>query len=166
MDIRPALTALVVTAGLLMPGSARARPWKGITPGKTTRAEVQQRFGKPSRALDNQGKCVAFLVYGGEQKIPGATQAQFCFDAAAKVVELRVFPDVKLEQDTVREAFGDDYRKKLTDDFLTYWHYERDGMVVFFEKDGKSVSAILYVEAKPSRRRAPAAGSAAADPGD
>jgi hypothetical protein len=145
-----ALGALALSAA-----SAHARPWKGLTPGKTLRTEVETKYGKPARSLDNQGKCAAFLVYGGEQRIPGATQAQFCFDAGGKLIELRVFPEVKLDADTVKEAFGEEYRKRLTDDFLTYWHYERDGMVVFFEKDSRAVSAILYVEGKAPSPGAP-----------
>ncbi len=148
---------LCVGLGLaLAPQLAAARPWKGITPGKSTRADVEAKFGKPPQVQENQGKCAARLIYNADKKPEGAREAHVCVDAAGKVVEMNVFPDTVLDKSTVEEAFGEEYRKKLTDEFLTYWHYERDGLVVFFEKGNKNVKVILYVEAKPGAKKPPA----------
>lgn len=153
--MRRATFLLAAVATVAAPSFTHAKPWKGITPAKSTRAEVEQKLGKPAKVDEAQGKCAQKLKYMGEQKPEGVKEAHVCMDAAGKVLEISVFPDVDLDRNTVEEAFGDEYRKKLTDEFLTYWHYERDGLVVFFEKGGKTVKVLLYVEARPTAKKAP-----------
>ncbi|MEW5854555.1 MAG: hypothetical protein AB2A00_37610 [Myxococcota bacterium] len=144
----PALLRGLFVGALLMTLTlpAAAKPWKGMTPGKSTKAEVAKKFGKPTRELPNQGDCVTLASYQGDEAIAGARQSQFCFDANGKLLKIVVFPDTSLDRETVSEAFGDEYRKRLTDDFVVYWHYEKDGLVVFFDKEGKLVSAVQYIE--------------------
>ncbi|MBI5496931.1 MAG: hypothetical protein HY904_18090 [Deltaproteobacteria bacterium] len=163
--MRAGLTTVVVVALTGLPSVAAAKTWKGLTPGKSLRAEVEQKLGKPPKVSDNQGKCAQKLIYGGEQKPEGTKEAHICLDAGGKLLEISVFPDVDLDRGTVEEAYGDEYRKKLTDEFLTYWHYEREGLVVFFEKGGRTVKVLLFVEAKPNAKKPPVRDSKDKDKG-
>ena len=147
--------ALTAAASLLAPALAAAKPWKGVTPGKSTRADVESRWGKPPLLKEKAGDCAATLTYNADQKPEGAKEVQVCVDAAGKVTQLRVFPDAELDRGTVEEAFGDEYRKKLSDEFIPYWHYEKDGLVVFFEKGGKKVKVLLYIEGKAHAKKPP-----------
>ena len=125
---------------------AHARPWKGCTPGKTTQAEVEQKFAKPSKKTAAEGKCSALWAYLEDQKIAGTTQAQFCFDAGGKLLDITVFPENAIDADTVKESYGENFKKRLTDDFVVFWAYDKDGMKIYFDKEGKLVKAILFME--------------------
>jgi hypothetical protein len=116
---------------------------------------VEQKFAKPTKKTGPEGKCAALWAYLDDQKIPGTTQAQFCFDAAAKLLDVTVFPESSIDQDTVRDSYGENFKKRLTDDFVVFWSYDREGMKVYFDKEGKNVRAFMFTE--------PAAPKAAAD---
>jgi len=149
--VRTALLVTVLLGVLVAP--AHAKVWKGMTPGKSNRAEVVGRFGKPTKELKDQGECQVILGYTNDEKITGARQAQFCLSKEDRLVYIIVFPDVTLDKDTVKEAFGEEFKKKLTDDFVVYWFFEKDGLVVFFDKDGKEVQSIRYMEGKTGGKK-------------
>ena len=154
---------------LLLPGTALARSWQGITPGQSTQADVVTRFGEPSTRGKLEGRTA--LVYKAEQAIAGTRQAQFLVGEDGRVAEINVFPGAQLEKDAVLGTFGRDPQKTFTDDFRTVWLYKAIGVVVFFGKDGL-VEAIRFqaattAAANPSpaaSTSAPAAAPAPAAP--
>jgi hypothetical protein len=158
-NVSVGLGGWAVVLAMAVPGLAWTRPWKGITPGKSMRAEVTERFGAPAKEGQAQGDCAELLSYRTSDDAPaspalsGVKQAHFCIGKEGKVVHIDVFPDATLDDLTVEEAYGDEFRKKLTDDFVVYWHYERDGLVVFFDKDARRVKALKFVEGKPAAKK-------------
>jgi len=154
---------------LLLPGTALARSWQGITPGQGTQADVVTRFGEPSTRGKLEGRTA--LVYKAEQAIAGTRQAQFLVGEDGRVAEINVFPGAQLEKEAVLGTFGKDPQKTFTDDFRTVWLYRAIGVVVFFGKDGL-VEAIRFqaattAAASPSpapSTNAPAAAPAPAAP--
>jgi hypothetical protein len=138
---------------LVLPGTASARSWQGITPGQSSQADVVARFGEPSTKGKLEGRTA--LVYKGDQAIAGTRQAQFLVGDDGRVAEINVFPALQLEKDAVLGTFGKDPQKTFTDDFRTVWRYREIGVVVFFGKDGL-VEAIRFQSADRSARPAPA----------
>jgi hypothetical protein len=151
---------------LLLPGTALARSWQGITPGQSTQADVVTRFGEPSTRGKLEGRTA--LVYKAEQAIAGTRQVQFLVGEDGRVAEINVFPGAQLEKDAVLGTFGKDPQKTFTDDFRTVWLYKAIGVVVFFGKDGL-VEAIRFqaastAAASPSPAASPTAPAAAPAP--
>jgi hypothetical protein len=145
--------ALVVAVALCRLPEAAAKPWSGITPGVSTRAEVIKKFGEPSKRVADKGMEV--LGYVGDRAVKGTTQTQVTVRADGVVEQIVVFPAAQIDKATVEDTFGPAcsavaanipgcYLKKLTDDFRTYFWYKRLGLVVFFSEDGKSVYSFLY----------------------
>ncbi|MFH1809784.1 MAG: hypothetical protein ABIJ09_13640 [Pseudomonadota bacterium] len=145
---RTSLLAAFLGVAMLLSARAQARPWQGITPGKSTKPEVAKAFGKPHRTLSKAGKCNELHNYQGEQAIRGTKQTNVCFDSAGVVLEISVFPDRSLTRELVEEAYGSKYQKKLTDEFREYYFYKDQGMAVFWDKDGKTVHSLLFTVEK------------------
>lgn len=63
----PALSILLLALGLA--GPAGAESWGGITPGETTRPDVEARYGRPSRErmVTEEGRTAAEWTYVGER---------------------------------------------------------------------------------------------------
>jgi hypothetical protein len=146
----PIRLAFLVIAGAALPAAAAAKPWQGVTPGQTTRADVVSRFGEPS----TQGKLGdrTALVYKGEQALTGTRQAQFFVREDGVVAEITVFPAAALDKESVEGTYGKGALKTFTDDFRPVWLYKAQGITVFFGKEG-SVDAISF---KPGEAAAPA----------
>ncbi len=157
------LPLTVLSLLLLLPGTALARSWQGITPGQSTLADVVTRFGEPSTRGKLEGRTA--LVYKAEQAIGGTRQAQFLVGDDGKVAEINVFPGAPLEKDAVLGTFGGDPQKTFTDDFRTVWRYKAIGVVVFFGKDGL-VEAIRFqaAAATPATGPSPATTAPAGAP--
>jgi citrate lyase beta subunit len=64
--------ALLTVVVLAARGNAGAESWGGITPGETTRADVERLYGRPSRerSLVDEGRTVAEWTYA-EDRAPG-----------------------------------------------------------------------------------------------
>lgn len=62
----PWLAALV--AAVALAGPAAAANWGGITPGQTTRQEVEARYGRPTRerTVTEEGRTAAEWTYAGD----------------------------------------------------------------------------------------------------
>jgi hypothetical protein len=153
MARRHLLPVAAVTLLLVLPGTAFARSWQGITPGQSNQADVVARFGEPSTRGKLEGRTA--LVYKGEQAIAGTRQAQFLVGDDGRVAEINVFPSSSLEKDAVLGTFGKEPQKTFTDDFRTVWLYRSIGVVVFFGKDG-TVEAIRFQAADRNARPAAA----------
>ena len=146
---------------LLLASAAFAKPWQGIEPGTSKKAEVLDKFGPPSKTLKSEGAEV--LAYFGEQAIKGAKQAHFRISAATGLVErIDVFPGPVIDKDAVEATYGPMcasekkggsgcYVKKLTDDFRTYFQYLSMGLTVFFKEDGKTVQSFVFQPSPPAK---------------
>lgn len=135
--------------GLFAAGTSHARPWKGIQPGITRSGEVVRTLGTPSQQVKNRGKCATLLNYQGRQKRRGTTQVNVCVGADDIVRQIDVFPARSLRKEDVPDYFGDDFQKRLTDDFFEYYHYRADGFIVFFDEGGDRVLSLRYTKPKP-----------------
>lgn len=148
---------------LLLPTLAFAKPWQGIEPGTSKRAEVVAKFGEPSRVVKKDGK--ETLAYFQKQTIRGTSQTQFRVDLATGTVErIDVFPGPQVERETVEATYGPlcgspqavkepttpCYVKKMTDDFRTYFMYAALGVAVFFDDQGKFVHSFIFQPVKSS----------------
>ncbi len=84
---------------------ALAKPWNGITPGVSSRDDVTQRFGKPSKVLSTQNRDV--LAYQKDKPIRGTTQTQFKVDPKTGIVDrIDVFPAPVLTLEDIAAAYG------------------------------------------------------------
>ena len=137
------LTATVTL--LLFSAPSFARPWHGLTPSVSTKAEVVKKFGSPTRELPLTVRYASGLVYQAKEAQEfGAEEAQFFFDNAGKLTEIFVFPQVALKRDDIIKAYGASYEERRTDDFRLYFQYKTDGFVVFFDKDNESVYQLQF----------------------
>lgn len=149
----------------LLPAVALAKPWQGIEPGSSKRADVEKRFGPPSRVVAAKDGSQT-LAYFQKEAIRGTSQAQFRVDGTTGVVErIDVFPGPRVEKDTVETTYGPlcgspeaakqptvpCYVKKLTDDFRTYFTYQALGIAIFFNEDGKTVHSFIFQPVKQPR---------------
>lgn len=155
------MRTLFLTATLIS-SVALAKPWNGIEPGVSKKAEVLERFGKPSKTVSNDG--TEILAYLNKEAIRGTAQAQFKIDPKTQLVErIDVFPGPVIDKETIESTYGPQcpagkplpttpcFTKKLTDDFRTYYVYARLGMAIFFNEDGKTVQSIIFqVLTKPA----------------
>ncbi|MBX5482783.1 MAG: hypothetical protein IRZ16_13220 [Myxococcaceae bacterium] len=138
----------------VLSSAAWARAWKGIDPGTSTRADVIEKFGPPSRTVKSGDKEI--LAYLGKQAIKGTTQTQFKVDPKTGVVErIDVFPGPKIDKAAIENSYGKAcppgplpdspcYLKKVTDDFRVYFHYPRLGLAIFFNPDGVTVNSFIF----------------------
>jgi len=148
-----ALVAVLVAA---MP--ALAKPWQGIEPGVSKRADVLKKFGEPSRTVTADDKEI--IAYFENEAIKGTSQAQFKVDTKTQVVErIDVFPGPVIDKGTIEDTYGPScpggkapatpcFLKKLTDDFRTYYLYPKLGLAIFFNEDGKTVHSFIFTTQK------------------
>ena len=143
---------------MLVPATALARPWHGLTPGVSTKNDVIKKFGSPTRELPMTVSYASGLVYQAkEAQEYGADEAQFFFDNAGKLTSVFVFPAVQMKKDDIIKAFGSNFEERRTDDFRLYFQYKADGFVVFFDKDNETVYQLQYL---PGTSPSPATSSA------
>ncbi len=145
-----------MTIFAIAPVRGSARPWKGVAPGRSTQAEVIERFGEPSTRARRGARTV--LAYAGEQALEGTKQAQFHVDAAGTVQEITVFVSEPLDGATVEGTYGKPPQRSFVEDtFQKVWLYPQQGVTVFFDKDG-NVAAFSYTAG--TRAKAPASAEA------
>jgi hypothetical protein len=138
--MRPILLAALAALALL-PLTASAKAWQGISPGASTVEEVVNKFGEPTTRSKRATRSV--LAYLGEQALPGTKQTQFHAREDGVILEVTVFLATQLEKESIEGTYGKSPRKTFTDDFLPVWLYEADGVTVYFTKDG-FVNAISF----------------------
>lgn len=143
---------------MLVAPAAAAKPWNGIEPGVSTRAEVTEKFGEPSKVVNaKDGMLVAYLK---DKAIRGTTQAQFRVDAKTGVVQrIDVFPAPKIDRAAIEQTYGPAcsgrgdqtscYLLKRTPDQRVYFLYQRLGLVIFFAPGGNIVQSFLFQPGKP-----------------
>ena len=148
----PILLCLVLCA------VAWAKPWNGIEPGTTTRADVVKKFGEPSKVTVVGGHDV--LTYLKEKAIKGTVQSQFRVEKESGIVDrIDVFPALELiiDQEAIEKSYGAKcatgeqdgcYLKRTQDKKPPYFLYPRLGLAIFFRDDGKIVQSFAFLPAK------------------
>jgi hypothetical protein len=136
------------------PAPSRARPWQGIEPGQSKREQVLQKFGEPSRVVTAEGKEI--IAYLDDKAIRGTRQVQFSVAPGTQLVErIAVFPGPVIDKESVESTYGRAcpagktppapcYVKRLTEDFRTYLLYQRLGLAIFLNEDGKTVHSFIF----------------------
>jgi hypothetical protein len=155
------MRTLALVAVLAASLTASAKPWQGIEPGVSKRDDVTTKFGEPSRVVTNDNKEV--IAYFGKEAIKGTTQAQFKLDATTKVVErIDVFPGPVIDKEAIENTYGPAcpggpapaspcYLKKMTDEFRVYFLYQKLGLAIFFNDDGKTVHSFIFTTLKAAK---------------
>lgn len=146
---------LVTLVTLFAASLCFAKPWHGLDPGRSTRAEVIQAFGTPSKTMLQQDG-VEVLGYYGPKAVKGTTQAQFKIAPNTQlIVRIDVFPSASISRDQIETSYGPEcpagilpedpcFVRKSTGDKRTYYHYVRLGLAVFFQKDGETVQSMVF----------------------
>lgn len=143
---------------LLSPGAEpAAKEWKGAVPGETKRAEVLEKFGKPSREFSKGGKLSDGLNYKNEQRVKGTKECNFYFDKHGVLFRIDVFPAQDIDRKKIVETYGKDYQERVTPGGNPYLLYVQDGLTVFFDKEGQKVLTVMFTAAasSPSQESSP-----------
>jgi hypothetical protein len=128
-----------------------AKPWQGIEPGVSTRDDIIEKFGKPTKTVTGDGQEV--LAYQKGNQITGTKQAQFKVDSKTGVVQrIDVFPEPKLVLKQIEKKYGPEcgakgsdtkekpcYLKRVEPQRM-YVVYGKLGLAVFFSDDGTVAS--------------------------
>lgn len=150
------LGAIAVMAALLVgAGDLGAESWGGLTPGETTRADVERLYGRPSRERSTveESRTVAEWTYAGERAPQGLERMVISFGLEAggrfapdvvrslalhpkpHVFSFRAVsngwgpPDaVGTEESTGRPSF----------------HYRKQGLLIIFDKTGSWAELLLF----------------------
>ena len=135
---------------------APAKPWNGIEPGASLRADVVKKFGEPSKITPAGEQEV--LTYLKDKAIRGTVQSQFRVEkVSGRVSRIDVFPEPILDQDAIEKSFGaecspgeDDgcYLRRAQQNKPPYFLYSRLGLAIFFREDGKTVQSFAFLPAK------------------
>ena len=105
------LGLLVLCAGLVAPGTAWAKAFKGMAPGKTTKQKVIDKFGVPSREFSKGGKLSDGIRYDGDETIEGTLEANFYFDKRGVLFRIDVIPARELNRAQVIKVYGKDHQE-------------------------------------------------------
>ena len=144
---------MVATAILFLnPETLSAKDWKGATPGVTTRQAVISKFGKPAQELSKGGKFSNGINYQGKQKIPGSKQANFFFDKYDVLFQIDVFPKKKITKGQVISIFGKDFLERLTKKGHVFFNYQKDGLIIFFQRDSDLVLTFMFIEESTAKK--------------
>jgi hypothetical protein len=148
----------LITIAILVSATAQAKPWQGITPGKSKKADVIEKFGAPTKQVNSGGREV--YAYLKEKAIQGTVQAQFKVEPGSGVVDrIDVFPAVEVSRKEVVEQYGTECPEKpkadaptcflkRTDGKRVYYLYNQLGLAVFFKEDSDVVQSMTFLPEK------------------
>lgn len=152
---RPISTPLLALVTLLFAGTARAVPWRGVEPGISTRPDVIEHFGEPTRTARLQGGEV--LTYRSGRGVKGMRQVEFRINVKSQLLEqINVFPQGAVDRAFVEDAWGPAclpaeaaadqrcYLSKLSQGRRVRFVYPSLGLTVFFKSDGRTVYSYVY----------------------
>jgi hypothetical protein len=142
----------MIVALLAGPTAALGATWNGVTPGTSTGAQVEQRFGEPTKRTKQGPRTV--LAYFGDQAMDGTKQAQFHVDGAGTVQEITIFLSVALDPESIEGKYGKPSQKTFVDTtFQKVWVYASQGVTVYWAKDGSGAEALSFAPSKASAAR-------------
>jgi hypothetical protein len=122
-----------------------------MTPGKTTRSQVIEKWGEPTKSFSKGGKLSDGLSYQGSQGIKGTLEVDFFFDKHGVLFRIDVFPTLKLKPEDIARVYGKEYTERVTKAGHSYYDYVKEGLVVFFDKDTLEVISFLFTTPAPSK---------------
>lgn len=151
------MSRLLIVLCLCGAPAALAKPWQGIEPGVSKKADVLAKFGQPSKTLDARGKTV--LLYEDKLAIKNTVQVQFKLAQGTEVVErIDVYPLVILSSADIEKSYGTScdadeptvtcYVKKETDRGGLYYLYNKLGLAIFFKDDNNTVQELAFLPGK------------------
>lgn len=152
--MRPAIFSVVLLAPLV----GLAKPWNGVTPGKSKKVDVIEKFGTPSKQVNAGGREV--FAYLKDKAIKGTVQAQFKIDPGTGLVErIDVFPAVEITRNDIVDSYGPECGGKepadappcflkRTDGKRVYYLYNRLGLAIFFKEDSQQVMSMAFLPQK------------------
>ena len=132
-----------------------ARDWKGLTPGASTRADVIEKLGQPTKEINKGGSLSRGIVYQSKQKVEGTRQVQIFLNEEDIVDVMHVWPQSDVSKEQIRKTYGENFEEKLTDSFKPYLVYKEQGLVVFLRENGKTVSSLTYQRPVPKLEEVP-----------
>lgn len=128
-----------------------------MEPGKSTRDEVVDKFGAPTKAFSQGGELSDGLSYQADQAIEGAIEANFFFDKRGVLFRIDVYPEREIDQATAERIYGAGHQTKRTSQGVVVFLYPDEGLTIFFHKDtGKA--QVFQFTARPGPK--PSGGSA------
>lgn len=145
------LGLVLVCAVVAIPLTARGKAFKGMRPGKTTKQQVIDKFGVPSREFSKGGKLSDGIRYDGDETIDGTLEANFYFDKHGVLFRIDVSPARELTKAQVVKVYGKDYQEGTARQGLRYVNYPDAGLLIFFEPDVDRVKLFLFTEAKAGK---------------
>ena len=159
----------LIAAVCVVAAPALARPWRGITPGRSTRGDVVKAFGDPSTTLTVKNREV--LAYFATQAIKGTSQVQFKLKPRSAVVErIDVFPGPVIDRATVEASYGPRcatprapgpcFTSTLTDDAQIVFRYASLSLAIFFKDDANTVQSFVFLGPGRGEADAPAPSAA------
>ena len=141
---------------VLCAGPSVAKPWNGIDPGSSLRADVVKKFGEPSKVTVVGTHEV--LTYLKEKAIRGTVQSQFRVEKEKGVVDrIDVFPEPVIDQEAIEKSYGAQcstgekigcYLRRTQDKKPAYFLYAHLGLAIFFREDGKTVQSFAFLPAR------------------
>lgn len=106
--------------------------WKGISVGKTTQQEVEERFGEGKASHGH-------FLYDVD-----ATSVAIAYSNNQTVQSIAVTPAVKMDEADLVAAYGKADRERRSDDFLRVWEYDQAGMTIEFAPDDTIAARVIY----------------------
>ena len=130
----------------LISSGVMAKQWKGCVPGKTSRAQVTRKFGKPTKEFSKGGKLSDGINYQGDAAIEGSLETNLYFNKKGILFRIDVFPSKEIVKADIIRVYGKSYAERVTGKGFVFFNYWREGMVIFFGKDGEKVHSVMFIE--------------------
>lgn len=157
-DVRRVVAMLVTL--LALAGSAAAADWGSIVPGTSTMEAVRARYGGPTRTQTQKvdGYDTTTWIYEAAQAPTGMTRMTVDFGLLqANGFARNVVRSFRLEphrgvftRETVLTGWGRPSGVK-TEGVNDSFYYE-EGLVVIFDKEGRSAETMVFTPPQPSGR--------------
>jgi len=153
-DVRAIVAALLV---LILAGAVRAEEWGTIVAGTTTTAAIRARYGAPSRTTPVRIDTYDAMqwVYEGAAAPTGFVRLTIDFGlltaggyAADVVRTFRLEPKRRIfDRKTILAGWGLPTKTGREGEFDVY--YYQGGLLVYFDKDGFNVTAMVFTPPQP-----------------
>ncbi|MGH7310840.1 MAG: hypothetical protein ACREK6_19350 [Candidatus Rokuibacteriota bacterium] len=161
MTVRgPRCSLLAVLAVLLIAAGAEAAEWGGIKPGESTMEMVRTRFGAPTltKAEKSEGYDTAKWTYESPRTPAGVKSLVVDFGLlVAGAFQGQVVRTFRLEpkpgiftRATVLAGWGEPTHSSPVGE-VPLWFFYDTGLIVYFDKEGWQVEALVFVPAQSPR---------------
>jgi hypothetical protein len=132
-----------------------AETWGGITPGESTRADVERLFGRPSRerTLVDEGQTVAEWTYAEDRAPRGLVRLVVNYGVLSKgrfvpdvVRSMTLYPKPQIfPLQTISSGWGEpDAIGTEESTGRPSFHYRTRGLLIIFDKTGSWAELLLF----------------------